>query len=276
MRKKIFIVKVFKFFYYSFFYPIIDDNLKNTKIVKILDPYTHSQHKLASDISRTIILNQSSTVRKVIDVGSGSQWPKKVFENKNFTYLGGDIKESIHFAKQDFTLTDESLPFDSSSIDVILSFSVLEHLRSPMKSIQEAERVLKKGGVLVLQTNFLYQEHGTPHDYFRFTTHGLSHLTKKAGFSEITVAKIGNRLTLSQHNLLYWYLNHLNSILEIYLKRNFLIRFLLGFPFILFYLICLPLSFTLFIYLVLINLIGQYKSRENNLFYTGVSMIAIK
>ncbi|CAB4572657.1 unannotated protein [freshwater metagenome] len=276
MRKKISKIKVFKLFYYSLFYPIVNDNLKNTKIVKMLDPYTYSQHKLVSDISRANRSTQSNSMSKVIDVGSGSQWPKKEFENNNFTYLGGDVKDSSHFPKQDFTLVDESLPFESNSTDIVLSFSVLEHLNSPMKSIQEAERILKKGGMLVLQTNFLYQEHGTPHDYFRFTTNGLSHLTKKAGFTAITVTKIGNRLTLSQHNLLYWYLNHLNSVLGVYLKRKYLIRLLLGFPFFLFCLICLPLTLILFIYLSLVNLIGQYQSRKNNLFYTGVSLIAVK
>jgi ubiquinone/menaquinone biosynthesis C-methylase UbiE len=42
----------------------------------------------------------------------------------------------------------EDLPFDSNSIDLVFSSSVLEHVRDPERVLQEAVRVLKPGGYL--------------------------------------------------------------------------------------------------------------------------------
>jgi SAM-dependent methyltransferase len=42
-----------------------------------------------------------------------------------------------------------SLPFDDASLDVISSFAVLEHVRSPENVVRECRRVLRPGGVAV-------------------------------------------------------------------------------------------------------------------------------
>ena len=41
--------------------------------------------------------------------------------------------------------------------------------------------MLKPKGKLFLTTNFLYQIHMAPHDYYRFTSYGLEHLGKSVG-----------------------------------------------------------------------------------------------
>lgn len=44
----------------------------------------------------------------------------------------------------------EKLPFNDASFDVVIFTEVLEHVASPEKSLQEAERVLKQGGHCIL------------------------------------------------------------------------------------------------------------------------------
>lgn len=45
-----------------------------------------------------------------------------------------------------------NIPFRDNSLDVVLAFELVEHLREPEKSLKEIRRVLKKGGILLLTT----------------------------------------------------------------------------------------------------------------------------
>jgi SAM-dependent methyltransferase len=65
------------------------------------------------------------------------------------------------------------LPFCDEAFDGIICTEVLEHLAHPHVAIGEMQRVLRPGGKLILSTRFIYPEHDTPHDYFRYTRYGL-------------------------------------------------------------------------------------------------------
>jgi len=45
---------------------------------------------------------------------------------------------------------NKPLPFCDASIESILASHILEHLRSPIAFLEEAHRVLKPGGILVI------------------------------------------------------------------------------------------------------------------------------
>jgi hypothetical protein len=60
--------------------------------------------------------------------------------------------------------------------------------------------VLKPGQYLVLSAPFYWPLHEEPHDYFRFTRHGLKSLSDAAGFVELKIWEDGgdySRLLLS-------------------------------------------------------------------------------
>jgi len=71
------------------------------------------------------------------------------------------------------------LPFRPCSFQNILCTEVLEHLTNPEQAVREMERVLKPGGTLVLSTRFIFPVHDAPHDYYRFTRHGLEWLFRR-------------------------------------------------------------------------------------------------
>jgi SAM-dependent methyltransferase len=63
----------------------------------------------------------------------------------------------------------QALPFASSSADHILLLDVLEHLPRPENCVAEINRVLKRGGKLVMQAPFVYPIHDAPLDFQRWT-----------------------------------------------------------------------------------------------------------
>lgn len=62
------------------------------------------------------------------------------------------------------------------TIDVVLCLEVLEHVARPEAAAAAIRRVLKPGGLLIGSTPFLLGIHDAPHDYYRYTAHGLRRL----------------------------------------------------------------------------------------------------
>ncbi len=87
----------------------------------------------------------------------------------------------VNFDIVDYDTTDvigvgEDLPFVDGSFDVVLSLSVLEHVKDPFKCAGEIARVLKPGGLLICSVPFLQPYHGYPHHYYNMTGQGLKNL----------------------------------------------------------------------------------------------------
>mgnify|MGYP003694341797 CR=1 FL=1 len=70
----------------------------------------------------------------------------------------------------------EALPIRSGSIDTVLGLSMLTCLPEPLLMLEEAHRVLKPGGILLLEFTQMVPLHDEPHDYFRFTRYGAAWL----------------------------------------------------------------------------------------------------
>lgn len=150
--------------------------------------------------------------KKLLDVGAGECRYKKLF--KNLTYLSQDIKQNgqktVDYVKE--------LDQVSGKFDYILCTQVLEHLTRPEPAFREFKRLLKPGGKLFLTTNFIYQLHLEPADYWRFTEHGLRFLGQAAGFKAGKIKSQGGifqvlayvlitlplRIGLDRWRLSYW------------------------------------------------------------------------
>lgn len=79
----------------------------------------------------------------------------------------------------------ESLPFDNETYNCVILNQVLEHCQRPWICINEAYRVLKKQGIVILSSPFFYQIHEWPGDYYRFTPEGLIAMAKHSGFTNV-------------------------------------------------------------------------------------------
>ncbi|MEY4575711.1 MAG: hypothetical protein RL701_414 [Pseudomonadota bacterium] len=118
---------------------------------------------------------------RVLDIGCGLQ-PYRQFLNASRTeYVGLDREGPL--SQPTVVGSAEDLPFDDQSFDVVISTQVLEHVQEPRVALHEAVRVLRPGGRLLLTVPGVWPTHEAPHDYWRFTRHGLLHLLETEGIA---------------------------------------------------------------------------------------------
>lgn len=120
----------------------------------------------------------------VLDIGCGSRWVEQVLP-QNSRYTGLDYPPTVtkgYAGRPNVFGNGQCLPFAANSFDSVVMMDVLEHLPSPEASISEAWRVLRTGGVLVMQAPFLYPLHDEPHDFQRWSKYGLKMLLNSHHF----------------------------------------------------------------------------------------------
>jgi SAM-dependent methyltransferase len=144
-------------------------------------------------LSRRILDRELGTVLRgaragtVLDVGgaSGIRYRQLVSAGRYWTI-------DVQTVNKPTVVGDaHQLPIRDGSIDLVLCIQVLEHCISPAAVLGEAFRVLAPGGRLVLSTVLLYELHGSPHDYYRFTASALRDLARD--FARVNLRTLGNR-----------------------------------------------------------------------------------
>jgi SAM-dependent methyltransferase len=112
-----------------------------------------------------------------INLGSGnSNLSEEIINVDLFPYPNVDMTCDIHH-----------LPFQSDSVDIVITMAVLEHLPDPQLVVDEIYRVLKSDGLVYTFFPFIQGFHASPHDYSRQTEEGLKHLFRKFTVIETAV-----------------------------------------------------------------------------------------
>ena len=133
---------------------------------------------ILKEITSGNFLHENSNV---VDLGCGDKHLKNAFNEINVNYHGYDIDR--------INLEHDSIPHDDNSVDLIISFAVIEHLKNPNKMLNESLRCLKVGGSIMISTpNFEYSYKNFYDDYTHikpYTPKSLSCLIKDIGFCEV-------------------------------------------------------------------------------------------
>ena len=116
----------------------------------------------------------------------------------------------------------KKLKIKSNKFDNVLLFNVVEHLNDHNKTFSEIFRILKKNGLLIGSTPFLYQVHGAPNDYFRFTKNFFEEKLKKNKFKEIKIKNLGFGPSVASYSLLHSYLKYLPIFSDLLLLIAFI------------------------------------------------------
>src|SRR4030042_2212086 len=97
--------------------------------------------------------------KSVLDIGIGEGFFSRLCLQKKAKTISLDFADPmIQYHKEnnpDFTLVQadaQYLPFKNESFDIVLALDVIEHLPSPPYFLNEVNRVLRKGGRLILIT----------------------------------------------------------------------------------------------------------------------------
>jgi SAM-dependent methyltransferase len=124
-------------------------------------------------------LKKYRSEKRVLDIGSGGSSYGRFFPNR----LTVDIDP---LRKPEIVADVHQLPFKDEEFEMILCTEVLEHTIDPARAIKEMMRVLKKGGILVLSTRFVFPLHDIPNDHWRFTKYNLERLFSEWEILELT------------------------------------------------------------------------------------------
>lgn len=114
----------------------------------------------------------------LFDYGSGGAPYRSLFRGIT-TYIRADVTPG--------PAVDRLLPSNGmteepeASYDAVLSTQVLEHVPDPAAYLAECARLLKPGGQVLITTHGMFEEHGCPHDYHRWTARGLECAVERAG-----------------------------------------------------------------------------------------------
>jgi SAM-dependent methyltransferase len=147
-------------------------------------------------------LNESRIYAKgrMLDVGCGTKPYREVFADAVEEHIGIDYPSSISANKEQKNVEVYSilpfLPFKNECFDTVLATEVLEHVSEPSAAFNEINRVLKINGTLILTTPQSWGLHETPHDYYRYTRHGLKHLAEKNNFEVVYIKPLGGFFSL--------------------------------------------------------------------------------
>ena len=162
-------------------------------------------------------------------------------ENKTFSnFIRGQSKFEYSNIKPNKKLNifysdlTKKLKIKSNKYNNILLFNVLEHLPEYRIALSQINRILKKKGKIIGSTPFIYQIHGAPKDYFRFTKEFFEFELKKQKFNNIKVQYLGNGPFTACYSLIYPYIRFLpifshlvllicfmlDNILQIFIKTD--------------------------------------------------------
>lgn len=198
---------------------------KGKELIKKL---IYGEYKNINEINRDkwVIsqLNKIPNGYKILDVGAGECKYKKYcshlkYKSQDFCqYSGGAVDDGLQTGQWDTSQIDIisdilEIPVEDNSYDVILCTEVFEHVPHPELAIKEFNRILRKGGVLILTAPFSSWTHFAPYHYCTgFNSYWYEYHLSENGFKMIKCVPNGdyylwirqeiNRLTYSKNG---WY-----------------------------------------------------------------------
>jgi SAM-dependent methyltransferase len=170
------------------------------------------------EITRKFLREHYPERGTLVEVGSGLGYLLNYFKQDGWNVVGLEPNVGMcRYAESEFgikiipTILEKAGIADRSA-DAVLMMHVIEHVSDPCSTLKEVYRILKPGGIFVMETprydTLMFKLLGKRerslscdgHIYF-FTTNTLEKLATKAGFTVLKTDYVGRSLTLDR--LLY-------------------------------------------------------------------------
>ena len=141
---------------------------------------------------------------RLLDAGAGELANKEFCTHLEYIsqdfcqYEGSGDNKGLQMGSWDTKKIDivsdiTNIPEEDESFDVILCTEVLEYLPNPVKALDEFQRLLKKGGTLILTAPFCSLTHFAPYHYSSgFNRYFYEYHLESLGFKLNEVTRNGN------------------------------------------------------------------------------------
>lgn len=154
--------------------------------------------KVAGELARRGLARAAAAhaCGRLVDLGCGAKPYRGLFAPYVTEHFGVDFAGTadLHYGAQtraDLLVdgTDTKLP--GGSFQTLLCTQVLEHVYDAPAFVRECRRLLAPGGKGIFTVPFLWQCHAEPHDYLRYTRHGLRRLFEEGGLRVLELEPLG-------------------------------------------------------------------------------------
>ena len=172
---------------------------------------------LSAIIRETVRSRLTGDQLRVLDLGCGWTPYAPLFAGRCRAYLGMDVTRS---SAAEVLGVGGQLPFADAAFDVVLCTQELEHDPEPQSTVDEARRVLAKGGFLILSTHGVWFKHGAA-DYWRWTDAGLRRVMRS--FEAVDIRNCGG-----QYSALFQLLNLYSDPVPVVRRLLYLVNNALG------------------------------------------------
>ncbi len=141
---------------------------------------------------------------RILDVGAGELRNKPFCRHLDYVsqdfcgYLGKGDGTGLQNSQWDVSGIDitsdiTEIPAEDASFEYVLCTEVFEHIKYPVKALEEMHRLLKPGGSLILTAPFCSLTHMAPyHMYSGFSRYWYKEVMADIGFTEIEIEANGN------------------------------------------------------------------------------------
>ncbi len=178
-------------------------NLENVR--QRLNPNPGDRHYMVlADLRMFLQSFATAEAIRVLDFGAGTSPYCSLFPNADYRRA-----DCMRDSGLDYQIRDDScLTAPDAFFDMVLSTQVAEHVPNPWNYFCEAMRVLKPGGKIVVTTHGVWEDHGAPMDFRRWSADGLRKDLELAGFRVVGLYKI----TTTHRFHLFWILHWLSGV----------------------------------------------------------------
>jgi hypothetical protein len=120
-----------------------------------------------------------------LDFGGGEKAEYRKRLNINGSYKSVNIDKSI--MPTWVVAVEDSWPSSVKNLDNVISLNTLEHIYEVKKTINSIYDGLKKGGILIASTPFIFGIHGHPNDFNRPTPEWYQNTLSAQGFTSCKI-----------------------------------------------------------------------------------------
>lgn len=138
----------------------------------------------------------------LLDIGCGNKPYQEKLSSLINSYVGVDIIQSDK-NRVDILCLANDIPLYSNSFDTVISTQTIEHIEDHQGLVNEAYRLVKDNGHLIVSGPMYWPLHEEPYDFFRFTKHGFRYILEKAGFQIIEIKSNGGKWSVAGQALLH-------------------------------------------------------------------------